>query len=68
MTALQQWGDRWTYGEGREPPLILDRRSGRRIPQLRFLDNEGRRLAGRDIAVAPGPGASKQTRARYGTP
>ena len=68
MTALQQWGDRWIYGEGREPLLILDRRSGRRIPQLRILDNEGRTLAGRDIAVAPEPGASKQTRARYGTP
>ncbi len=30
MTALQQWGDRWIYGEGHEPLLILDRRSGRR--------------------------------------
>jgi DNA-binding HxlR family transcriptional regulator len=68
MTALQQWGDRWIYGEGHEPLLILDRRSGRRIPRLRILDNEGRPLAGRDMAVAPGPGASKRTRARYGAP
>jgi DNA-binding HxlR family transcriptional regulator len=68
MTALQQWGDRWVFGEGHEPLLILDRRSGRRIPRLRILDNEGRMLAGRDMAVAPGPGASKRTRARYGTP
>jgi len=66
MTALQQWGDRWIYGEGHEPLLILDRRSGRRIPRLRILDNEGRPLAGRDMALAPGPGASKRTRARYG--
>ena len=29
MTALREWGDRWIYGEGREPLLALDRRSGR---------------------------------------
>ena len=65
MTALQQWGDRWIYGEGHEPLLILDRRSGRRIPRVRILDNEGRPLAGRDMALMPGPGASKRTRAKY---
>jgi hypothetical protein len=67
MTALQQWGDRWICGEGNEPLLILDRRSRRRIPRLRILDNEGRPLAGRDLALAPGPGASKRTRACYGS-
>jgi len=66
MTALRQWGDRWIYGEGREPLLTLDRRSGRRIPRLRIIDKQGRPLAGRDIALAPGPGASKRTRARFG--
>ena len=67
MTALQQWGDRWIYGEGHEPLLVLDRRSGRRIPRVRILDGEGRRLAGRDMVLAPGPGASKRTRTRYGS-
>jgi DNA-binding HxlR family transcriptional regulator len=66
MTALQQWGDRWIYGEGHEPLLILERRSGRPIPRVQILNNEGRRLAARDMALAPGPGASKRTRARYG--
>jgi hypothetical protein len=66
MTALQQWGDRWIYGKGHEPLLILDRRSGRRIPRLRILDGEGRPLAGHEMALAPGPGASTRTRARYG--
>ena len=49
MTALQQWGDRWIYGEGHEPLLILDRRSGRPIPRVRLRDNEGRPLAGREM-------------------
>src|ERR1700687_2614823 len=57
MTALRQWADRWIYGEGREPLLALDRRSGRRVPRLRILDNKGRPIAGRDIAPAPGAGA-----------
>jgi len=65
MTALQQWGDRWVYGEGHEPLLILDRRSGKPIPPMRILDNGGRPLAGRDLALVPGPGASQRTRARY---
>ena len=68
MTALREWGDRWIYGEGREPLLALDRRSGRRIPRLRMLDHEGRPLAGRDITLAPGSGASRRTRARFGAP
>jgi DNA invertase Pin-like site-specific DNA recombinase/DNA-binding HxlR family transcriptional regulator len=65
MTALLQWGDRWIYGEGRKPLLMIDRRTGRRIPRLRLLDEEGCPLALRDIALAPGPGANKRTRARY---
>jgi len=65
MTALQQWGDRWIYGEGHEPLLLLDRRTGRRIPRVRILGDEGRPLAPRNIGLAPGPGASKRTRARY---
>jgi len=68
VTALREWGDRSVYGEGREPLLALDRRSGHRIPRLRILDSNGSPLAGCDIALAPGPGprASKRTRARFG--
>jgi hypothetical protein len=51
---------RWILGEGHEPLLILDRRSGRRISRVRILDSEGHPLAGRDMAVVPGPGASKK--------
>jgi DNA-binding HxlR family transcriptional regulator len=66
MTALRQWGDLWIYGKGREPLLALDRNSGQRIPRLRILDDEGRPLAGCDIVLAPGPGAIKRTRDRFG--
>lgn len=64
LTALRQWGDRWVFGEGREPLVVLDVRTGRPIPRLRLLGEDGRPLRARDIAVRPGPGASRATRAR----
>jgi len=65
MTALRQWGDRWVFGEGHEPVLVRDRRTGRPIPRLRILDESGAPISGRDLEVLPGPGAGKRTIARY---
>jgi len=65
MTALRQWGDRWAFGEGREPLLVLDRRTGRPIPRLRILDEQGQPISGRDLEIKPGPGAQKRTIDRY---
>ena len=65
MTALRQWGDRWIFGEGREPLLVEDRRTGRAIPRLRITGEDGRPLRGADLALRPGPGASQRTRDRY---
>jgi DNA-binding HxlR family transcriptional regulator len=66
MTALRQWGDQWIFGPGKEPLLVCDRRSGRPIPRLRVLDEEGLPLAGRDMVTRVGPGADRRTRARAG--
>jgi DNA-binding HxlR family transcriptional regulator len=65
MTALRQWGDRWIFGAGREPLLVCDRRTGRPIPRLRIVGDDGSPLAAADMVVRPGPGASRQTRARW---
>ena len=65
MTALRQWGDRWVFGEGHEPVLVLDRRTGRPIPRLRILDEDGAAISARDLQVLPGPGAGKRTIDRY---
>ena len=66
MTALRQWGDRWVFGAGNEPLLVVDRRSGQPIPPVRVLDAEGAPLRGRDLQLVAGPGASRRTRARVG--
>lgn len=65
MTALRQWGDRWILGEGREPLLVVDRRTGRPIPRQILRGEDLAPLRGRDLALRPGPGASAQTRARF---
>lgn len=65
MTALRQWGDRWIFGAGQEPLIVLDRRTGRPIPALRIVGEDGAPIASRDLEVRPGPGASKRTVARY---
>jgi DNA-binding HxlR family transcriptional regulator len=65
ITALRQWGDRWVFGEGNEPVLVLDRRTGRPVPPVRILDETGAPVRGRDLEVVPGPGATRPTVARY---
>lgn len=65
MTALRQWGDRWVFGEGHEPVLVRDRRTGRAIPRVRVVDESGAPISSRDLEVVPGPGAEKRTIARY---
>jgi DNA-binding HxlR family transcriptional regulator len=65
LTALRQWGDRWVFGPGREPLLVVDRRTGRPIPRLRIAGEDGQPVASRDLELRPGPGASKATLKRF---
>lgn len=65
VTALRQWGDRWIFGEGNEPLLVFDRRTGRPIPRQILRGEDQKPLRGRDLEVRPGPGASAETRARF---
>jgi DNA-binding HxlR family transcriptional regulator len=64
MTALRQWGDRWIYGEGNEPLLVLDRRTGRPIPRLRIAGEDGTPLGARDLEIRPGPALERGRGAR----
>jgi DNA-binding HxlR family transcriptional regulator len=57
MTALRQWGDRWIFGEGNEPLLVLDRRTGRPIPRLRITGEDGTPLGAAELELRPGRGA-----------
>jgi DNA-binding HxlR family transcriptional regulator len=64
VTALRQWGDRWVFGPGNEPLVVLDRKTGRPIPPLRVRGEDGELLRTADLELRPGPGASTATLAR----
>jgi DNA-binding HxlR family transcriptional regulator len=65
LTALREWSDEWVFGRGHEPILVLDRRTGKRVPKMRMRASDGRPLSRRDLRAVPGPGASKDTIRRF---
>ena len=66
VSALRQWADRWVYGEGQEPVVVRDRKSGRRVPNLQLCDADGTPLTLDDLVMEPGPGANEETLERFG--
>ncbi|MCG8456697.1 MAG: helix-turn-helix transcriptional regulator [Holophagales bacterium] len=65
MTALRQWGDRWVFGEGREPLLVVDRRTAEPILPVRIRRADGSVVGPSDLAIRPGPGASAEALDRW---
>jgi DNA-binding HxlR family transcriptional regulator len=59
LTALREWGDRWIFGEGNEPLLVFDRRTGRPVPPLRIRGEDGAPLGSRELEVRVGPGVAR---------
>jgi DNA-binding HxlR family transcriptional regulator len=65
MTALRQWGDRWIFGPGNEPLVVLDRRTNRPIPPVRILGEDHQPIRGADLELRlrpPLPGEKRRTR------
>lgn len=57
VTALRQWGDRWIFGEGHEPLLVIDRETGEPIEPVRIRRADGSLVPARDMELRRGPGA-----------
>ena len=64
LTALREWSDDWVFGRGKEPLILTDRRTGKRIAKMRLRDAEGREIALGDLRAIPGPGATADTKRR----
>ena len=62
LTALRQWGDRWIFGEGHEPFLVHDRRTGRPIPRQVLRGEDGEPLRGRDLEIRVSPALAARRR------
>lgn len=56
LTALRQWGDRWVFGPGNEPLLVIDRQTGEPIEPVRIRRADGSLIPARDLELRPGPG------------
>jgi DNA-binding HxlR family transcriptional regulator len=68
LTALREWSDEWVFGRGREPIIVKDRHTGRRVPRLRVTSVDGRVLSRRDLRAVAGPGATADTRRALSSP
>lgn len=64
ITALRQWADRWVVGMDKLPVRAIEIASGEDIAEVKVLDRAGRELAPAEVALIPGPGATRATRAR----
>lgn len=64
IIALMQWGDRWIRGPDCASVRVLDRHTGKDISQVAITTPDGKRIAYKDLLVAPGPGADDILRQR----
>ena len=65
LTALRLWGDKWIYGDGKEPLLVRDRDRGAVVRQLLPADADGHLLDRTRLVAIAGPGTSPAVAARY---
>ncbi|EAQ64184.1 hypothetical protein MED121_01090 [Marinomonas sp. MED121] len=61
IIALGQWGDKWIFGEGKEPLIVVDMESKQPLEQVSVKASDGRKLSLRDITFVAGEGASENT-------
>jgi DNA-binding HxlR family transcriptional regulator len=66
LTTLREWGDEWVFGEGKEPLVMRDRRTGERVPKTVVRDVDGQALQRREIRAEPGAGADERTQRIFG--
>lgn len=64
LIALTQWGDKWVYGEGKEPIIFLDKENRQPISPIRVHAADGRELRPREMLPTAGPGANKEAQKR----
>ncbi len=66
IVALGQWGDKWIFGEGNEPVIVVDRANEQPVLPMEVKAKDGRPLMLREAGYVAGPGATEETRAMAG--
>lgn len=62
IVALGQWGDKWIFGEGKEPLVVVDLKHRKPIRQISVESADGREVFVGDITFVAGGGASDTTK------
>lgn len=62
LMAILQWGDKWVSGQGNEPVVAVDRKSGAAIAPLVVRTVSGRAVSFDELMYEPGKGATSATR------
>lgn len=65
LATLQQWGNKWAYGDRGAPTMMVERRSHKPIAPIELRSQKGRRLHLRDVTLSPGPTASPALLRRF---
>lgn len=65
LVALREWGDKWVYGRGNEPIVLVERESGRRVKGLALLGADGQPIDGGRVVARPGRHAPDSVRRRF---
>ena len=60
LTAMRLWSDRWVFGDGREPLIVRERETGRRVAGLLAVDERGEPLDPGRLEWVPGPGLPEE--------
>ena len=61
LTAMRDWSNRWVYGPGKEPLVVVNKETGEPLPPVRLRDAAGTMVTPADYAPKPGPGADEAT-------
>lgn len=65
LIALMQWGDRWEAPAKGPTVSLLERASGRPVPDMAVQNECGETLAQEDVILRPGPGATRPVIRRF---
>lgn len=60
LMAMQQWGDRWIYGQEEAPVVLYDTRTGEELAPIAVANESGESVTHHHVAIKPGPGLSLQ--------
>jgi DNA-binding HxlR family transcriptional regulator len=56
LMAMQQWGDKWVFGDNQLPSIVYDKRTGGKLAPVRVTNDSGDRVSHDDIDTKDGPG------------